>query len=131
VAQSRFPPIPLSDGDGRDLRAPATGIQKPAGRRRERITITDLLEVGLLNDHATLIGIHEGRRHRVIVGRDSFLHFDDGRVARSLNAAARVATQGSRSDGWNFWCLKPARRLIPLAEVRDRLTCFLDTRGHW
>ena len=56
-----------------------------------------------------LTRFHDGQKHEVTVGSDSFEY--GGRTFRSLSAIAREIT-GTRWNGWTFFGLKPALQRV-------------------
>ena len=86
-------------------------VDKPAGGGRgrkktaKRGKLTPLIEAGLIDPGATLVGAYKGTEYQATVESDGTLRFD-GKAYGSPSAAAVaiVSKHGLRSwNGWTFW----------------------------
>ena len=71
----------------------------------KRVTIADLLDVGLLaaGDRLKFRRPRLGETHRAVVTASGALALDRGQEFRSPSRAARVAADMSTVDGWHAW----------------------------
>ena len=93
----------------------ATVAKSPfrAARSDRRITIADLLSVGLIASETELIWTRPrvGEVHRAWVTETSQLRLEDGRHFDTPSRAAKEAAGVDAYDGWEAWVLPDGRKV--------------------
>jgi CBS domain-containing protein len=83
-----------------------------------RVTITDLLEAGLLTVGDQLTFRRSGGTHHATVIASGKLRLDDGQEFPTPSRAAMAAVGSIAEDGWHAWMVSPGRSLD---SMRQRL----------
>jgi hypothetical protein len=101
---------------------------RTAGDERQRyygVTISDLLNAGLLRVGEALTGDRNGVRCTATVTADGKIALADGQVYETPSNAGAAALDVRACNGWYFWGIDTPRGWMRLSRVRDD---FLDRR---
>lgn len=88
------------------------------------VTLSDLLETGLVSAGETLAGSRSGVEYRATVLADGRIRTENGVEFDTLSGAADTLT-GKSINGWEFWCVNRPNGSSELARIREEhLTRF-------